>query len=227
MERKCLDCALVFEPVNKDDSICCPACHSKKTKKVFYFTNEIQRDVDRIEYILSRDIFLEENKNDPLVKSALTEVLICLRDLVDKIKIISKKDETIKEITFTQDVIIPSEIISKRNRNKYTDDIRGLIIAMRDALCHQDLPHSFVVQEEARLPYRALYGIDSILVGDIELSSDYEDDVCFFIGNMKIYLNRHIIKYFDEAKKRLSGLIINDKKKRHILAKLQNEAKLK
>ena len=36
-------------------------------------------------------------------------------------------------------------------------------------------------------------------IGDLKLTSDYDDDVAFFYGTNRLYLKRHIIRAFEEA----------------------------
>ena len=43
-------------------------------------------------------------------------------------------------------------------------------------------------------------------IGDLEQSSLYEDDICFFFGSKGIYLNRHIVRAYTEAKEKLDPL---------------------
>ncbi len=40
-------------------------------------------------------------------------------------------------------------------------------------------------------------------INDFEQKSLYEDDICFFFGLKGIYLNRHIVRAFQEAKNNL------------------------
>ena len=36
-------------------------------------------------------------------------------------------------------------------------------------------------------------------IGDLTMTSDYDDDICIFFGDQKIYLVRHIIRAVKEA----------------------------
>ena len=41
-------------------------------------------------------------------------------------------------------------------------------------------------------------------IGDVELTSDYEDDIAVFYGVNRLYFKRHIIKAFEESKNLLA-----------------------
>jgi len=37
-------------------------------------------------------------------------------------------------------------------------------------------------------------------IGDLELNSEYEDDIAVFYGANRLYFKRHILRAFEEAK---------------------------
>ena len=45
-----------------------------------------------------------------------------------------------------------------------------------------------------------------LLPGEGAIGSDYDDDVCFWFGTNKLYLKRHILRAFEEAKRNLIPL---------------------
>lgn len=45
-------------------------------------------------------------------------------------------------------------------------------------------------------------------IGEFEQSSQYPDDICFFFGSQGIYLRRHIVRAFEEAKTMLVPLLV-------------------
>ena len=53
----------------------------------------------------------------------------------------------------------------------------------------------------------------SMNINGKDFCSDYEDDTCFFFGEQKLYLKRHIIRAFEEAKNYLSNLLEENKNK--------------
>jgi hypothetical protein len=44
-------------------------------------------------------------------------------------------------------------------------------------------------------------------VDDLELKSDYTDDIAVFYGKNRLYLKRHIVRAFEEASTKLRPLI--------------------
>ena len=44
-------------------------------------------------------------------------------------------------------------------------------------------------------------------IGDFEQASKYQDDICFFFGSHGIYMRRHIVRAFEEAKAKLVPLL--------------------
>lgn len=41
-------------------------------------------------------------------------------------------------------------------------------------------------------------------IGDLELNSDYEDDIAVFYGRNRLYFKRHIVRAYTEAKQLLA-----------------------
>lgn len=160
----------------------------------FYQQSEIQESIARIEDILSTDIFLQKNANNPLCRSAFIEVMICLRDLM------YKADKFSSRISFDDDVV-------KSQSNKI-NDITDVIKYVRDALCHLDSCNHYFENSEMKATFNIAYGRSKLCnVGGNSQASDYEEDVCFFFGNQKIYLKLHILRAFKEAKNKLMPLI--------------------
>lgn len=161
-----------------------------------YFTGaDIAQDIHRIEAIYATKILTPSNKENPLVKSAFTELIICLRDLM------AKTEKYGARITFTDDIPVTSKI----------PDITELIAFVRNAMCHIESSYHFLVPDKIKASFNIIYGKGSDApfkpVSDIELISEYTDDTCFFFGLHKIYLRRHILRAFEEAKKQLVPLL--------------------
>lgn len=158
----------------------------------FFSKTDIESDISSIEKIISTNIFSNQSIGNPFVKAAFIEVLICLRDLMYK----SGKYAT--RINFKDDVLISDQI----------KDVTDLIKFVRDALCHPELPHHFVIPDQVKATFNISFGKCNLMsIGDIIISSDYEDDVCFFFGQQRIYLKRHIIRALNEAKSKLLPLL--------------------
>ena len=160
----------------------------------FYTKSDIQISIRRVDELLSCGIFDQENAQNPLVQSALTELLILVRDLMAKSRIYAKPVE------FTDDV----------NVTETVKNVSDAIKFVRDAICHVDSDNRNHDECNARLSYNIAYGQCNLAtIGDVEIKSDYPDDICFFFGNQKLYLNRHIARAFKEARHNLEPLTNN------------------
>lgn len=158
----------------------------------FFTRGEIEEDIRRIGELIESGIFLPENKENLFVRSAFIETLIHLRDLMCKTE---KHD---KRIDFEDDIVKTEKI----------KDVTHTITYIRDALCHLNSPKHYVETGNIRASYNIVYGKRTLLkIGNFEQASDYDDDVCFFFGAQKIYLKRHIVRAFEEAKLKLLPLL--------------------
>lgn len=158
----------------------------------FFTRGVIEEEIGRIKELIDSGIFLPKNSQSPLVKSAFIEVLICLRDLM------YKTEEYVTRISFDDDIVKAGNI----------KDVTDTIKYVRDALCHLDSDKHYLENGNIRASYNVAYGKKQLLkIGGFTQASDYDDDICFFFGTQKIYLNRHIIRAFEEAKNKLLPLI--------------------
>jgi hypothetical protein len=162
--------------------------------------------MERIDLLLASDVFLPVNQGHPFVRSALIDLLICLRHLT------WKSDREGFRVSFTDDLVLTAMV----------KDVTDAIKVVRDALCHPDSDHFHVVKGRARrrgerstefgqgeIRFVVVYGkipTAMRLPGEITIGSDYDDDVCFWFGTNKLYLKRHILRAFEEAKKNLIPL---------------------
>ena len=153
---------------------------------------DISNSLNRIEELLQCDIFEPQNSTSPLVTSALTELVILVRDLMAKAK------KYAAPVEFADDV----------NATGKVKNVSDAIKFVRDAVCHVDSGNHDHEECNARLSFNIAYGKWSFAkIGPVELKSDYEDDVCFFFGSQKLYLKRHIIRAYEEARKKLLPLM--------------------
>jgi hypothetical protein len=153
--------------------------------------DEIMEDIQRIEELLNSEIFLPKNSGNIFVRSAFIDMLVCLRDLI------SKSEKYSSRIDFDDDIIKTDKI------KNISDTIRYI----RDAVCHLHV-NRYSNKRNVRASYNIIYGKGSLMkVGGFAQYSNYKDDVCFFFGEQKVYLRRHIIKAFEEAKKNLLPLM--------------------
>ena len=142
-------------------------------------------NIRRIEQLLSCGVFEIGNSHNVLQPSAFIELVICLHDLLNK------TEKIVKRISFTDDV----------RTNEYVHDITDAVTAIRDACCHINSYKRLFDDQGNRGSFLVIYGKGNLVkIGDLELKSDYEDDVAFFFGKNRLYINRHIVRAFKEAK---------------------------
>ena len=76
-----------------------------------------------------------------------------------------------------------------------------LIKHARDAVCHIDSQNHVLCKENnIMFSFNVIFGKGTLAqIGDLTMTSDYDDDICIFFGDQKIYLVRHIIRAVKEA----------------------------
>jgi hypothetical protein len=148
---------------------------------------EVRLDIKRIESIMSTGIFQGNDLGHPLVQSALIEILICLRDLLYKCERFARR------VAFDDDV-------SKVGKIK---DVTHAIKDLRDAACHMDSDLRDVSTGTGTIT--SLFAVSrgntfGIRIAGMVVGGKYDDDVSFAYGGNRVYLKRHILRAFDEAK---------------------------
>ena len=98
-------------------------------------------------------------------------------------------------ISFTDDILI----------NEYVKDVTDAVTAVRDASCHINSFKRLFDDHGNRGTYNVAYGKGGFLkTDDLELKSDYDDDIAVFYGSNRLYFKRHIIRAFDESQELLA-----------------------
>lgn len=124
-------------------------------------------------------------------QSAFTELIICLHDLLQKCR------KSGVPVEFTEAVDITSDVAN----------VADLVASIRGAVCHITSKTHQLHDEGGKFTFNVSYGATTLaVIGDTEIKSEFNDDVCFFFGKRRIYLNRHIIRAFEEAKTNLIPL---------------------
>ena len=158
----------------------------------FFDQSDIESSIRRTEELLSCGIFQPANSGNVLFRAAFIELLIGLRDLM------FKTEKFASRISFEDDV----------RQTEQVRDVSHLIKFVRDALCHPDSDNHYIEVGNMKATFNVAFGRANLLkIGDFEQSSKYEDDICFFFGSQGIYLKRHVIRAFDEAKIKLLPLL--------------------
>ena len=158
----------------------------------FFTESDIRESIRRVDELLRCGIFHPDNSRNVLFRAAFIELLIALRDLM------YKAQKHAARISFTEDVKTTEKI----------NDVTDLIKYVRDALCHPDSENHYVEPGNIKATFNVAFGKANLMkIGDFQQTSQYQDDICFFFGSQQIYLKRHIIRAFDEAKASLLPLL--------------------
>jgi hypothetical protein len=162
------------------------------TELDFFTKSDVKNAFKRVEELLNCGIFQKKNSRNVLFQAAFIELLIALRDLMYKTEKYSSR------IAFDDDV----------KKTEKIKDVSDLIKHVRDALCHPDSEDHYIEVGNIKATFFVVFGRGSLLkIGDFEQLSEYEDDICFFFGLQSIYLKRHIVRAFDEAKSKLHPIL--------------------
>ncbi|WP_252720727.1 hypothetical protein [Acinetobacter sp. RIT698] len=159
----------------------------------FRFVSDIASSLSEFKKLISSNIF--NQPQNPFFKSALIHLLILSRDLTHKSYIKGKT------IDFTDDMVVTNKI----------NNVTFLIKHARDAVCHIDSDNHVLSKENnIMFTYNVIVGKGVLAqFGDLVMSSDFDDDICIFFGDQKIYLFRHIIRAVKEAESYLKELYKN------------------
>ena len=153
---------------------------------------DIGEDIRTIDSLLRHGIFAPANTDHPLFRAAFIEMLIALRDLM------YKAEKYASRIAFTDDVKIIDEV----------HDVTDLIKYVRNALCHPDSDNHYLEKDNIKATFNVIFGKGTLLkMGDFEQTNPYKDDTCFFFGSQRIFLRRHILRAYDDAKAKLLPLL--------------------
>lgn len=150
---------------------------------------DIQDDVYRIESVIATNIFAPENSSHPLISACITEILVCLNDLLQKCKDCGGR------ITFTDDLILTPKV----------KDITDTMAMLRNAVCHITSKTHFV--NTNKFTGNIIYGTGNMKLNEFIFESKYCDDVCFNFGEFSLFLVRHILRAVFEAKVSFTVLI--------------------
>jgi hypothetical protein len=161
----------------------------------FIEKSEVHADIKRLSDLLACGIFDSTNASHVLFRSAFIETLIVLRNLMYKTEKYSDR------IDFKDDI----------QQTKNVSDITDLIKFVRDALCHPESDNHYIEKDNAKASFNVIFGKGcGVCIGDEKQESSYEDDVAFFFGRQRIFLNRHIRRALDEAKQKLEPILMTD-----------------
>jgi len=139
---------------------------------------------------LSDDPSVLEKIRNPLIKSAVVEILINLRHLLWACEELGDK-----RVKFDDDIIKMKYKVKYTNGNTKEEEIKDITDAvkyMRDAVCH-------IEDDEKRL-------VESMFIDSGFLYNN--GDVGFNMGRQTLYIKKHIVRALEEAKIILSKYLI-------------------
>jgi hypothetical protein len=153
---------------------------------------DCERNIRRITQLIDSGVFNLGNGGHPLQQSAFIDLMICMRDLMHK------AEKYTKRVDFADDVLI----------NNYVKDVTDAITAIRDACCHIDSFKKNFDGNGNRGEYMVAYGKCSLLkMDDFEAKGEYADDIAVFYGRNRVYMRRHILRAFHQAKTQLQPFL--------------------
>lgn len=153
--------------------------------------SEVSQSIRVIDGLLRSGIFHPQNSGHIFLRSAFIDSLISLRALM------YKSERYATRISFADDVLVAGKV----------KDVTDLIKYVRDAVCHPD-SDNHKINGGNIATFNVIFGKGCLLqIGDFRQESLYEDDIYFTFGGQGIYLRRHIIRAFEEAKNNLLPLI--------------------
>ncbi|CEL28762.1 hypothetical protein [Pseudomonas fluorescens] len=153
--------------------------------------SEVSQSLQVVHGLLASGIFQPQNAQHVFFRSAFIDSLISLRALM------YKSERYAKRISFSDDVLIAGKV----------KDVSDLIKYVRDAVCHPD-SENHKIEGGDIATFNVIFGKGCLMqIGDFRQESLYEDDIYFTFGGQGIYLKRHILRAYEEAKQNLIPLI--------------------
>lgn len=155
-------------------------------------SSDIESSISQLDKIFACRILSVGSAGNVLFRAAFIETLVLLRDLM------YKAEKYATRISFVDDVQITDRV----------KDVTELIKYVRDALCHPDSDNHYLEAGNIKASFNVIFGAGIILkMPNFEQSSPYSDDTCFFFGSRRIFLHRHILRAYTEAKDKLLPLL--------------------
>lgn len=157
-------------------------------KETWRIQGETKRDIEEMRRLLATGV-IDKDVRDPIFWAVVTRMFILVLSLV-----VRSQKLTGKPISFTDDVIAKGRV---RNAS-------DLIRFARDSLCHTDSDNHLVWAGAGFSSFCAKRGRGEIFP---DMECQYEDDTALFFGDQRVYLQRHLIRAFEEAVLNLKNFI--------------------
>lgn len=124
--------------------------------------------------------------NSIFTQSVFIEFLIRLNDILQALSHMKKR------IEFTDDI-----------SGMKVKDITDLVNKLRNAACHERTSGETQFEGNTFIFNRIVGRVNAIRIGNKTIGSEYNDDIAFFYGDKKIYLERHIKRLLNEINDKL------------------------
>jgi hypothetical protein len=154
----------------------------------FHTSAEVESNFRRIDAILGCGIFSPQGAKSPLYLSALTELMIRLHDTLGKASAAGCP------IDFVDDVMVRGDVVG----------VRSLVAFIRNAVCHISSGNHKHDEADARISFSTCHGKCCLAeINGVRIEGEYPDDVAFFFGPQRLYLVRHVVRAYKEARSAL------------------------
>ena len=155
---------------------------------------ELWATIARFDAVLATGIFKRERVKDPLFQSAFTEAMILLHD------ILQQSAKLADRIDFDDHVL----------DTEGTKDITDLVAKVRGACCHLGSKSRRIRDTQSLSAFNVVAGkCTGMSLGGVQMGCEFDDDVACWFGGHRIYIGRHILRAFDEAKVAISPHLQN------------------
>ncbi len=144
----------------------------------------IESSIDDLDRLFRTGIFSSGQVASPFFQPSIVFMLILLNDLLQKAKSSGSR------IAFRDDI----------NQQARVMDVTDLVNNCRNAACH--LASTLSRVEAGVFRFNVVPGRqpNAIRLGNETFGSDYDDDIAIFYGANRLYLKRHAVRAFLEAR---------------------------
>ena len=139
-----------------------------------------QPSINRLHQLLGSDVFDRNRPNDGTCERAFTEVIRLLDGLLRQAEAAGQR------IDFTKEVGVHGKI----------QDITSLISSMHSTLQSETATGAGPAANQFNCYYDAGNGY---FANGVFFVSEYDNEVAFFVGEERVYLNRHLKRAMQEA----------------------------
>jgi hypothetical protein len=155
-----------------------------KDEMAWYGEEDSRAAIEEVEALLGCGIFSKQGARHLLFKAAATQLLICMSDLLKKASAMERR------VTLTSDMVPTGDI----------EDVTDLIVKCRSAACHIYSPTANM-DSGARFVANVSIGKTIPLFSGGEPLNPYDDDIAIHYGDMRLYINRHVVAAFREIER--------------------------